>query len=180
MSYEMVARRYARALFELAQEGQGATLAREIDAFAQLYTEQAELRAALENPLVSTPAREAIAKDIGERLGMGELAQKALRVLIENRRVAAVPAIAAELKRLTDEAQGIVRATVTSAGPLSSVYLDRLRTELERATRKKVVLTHQTDPALIAGVVTRVGDRVVDGSLRAKLAQFKDSVLPQT
>lgn len=180
MSQEAIARRYARALFELAQEGQNATLSREIDAFAALYADQAELRATLDNPLVGVQVRVAILAEIGEKLGAGDLTRRVMRVLVENRRIFALPAIAAELNRLTDEAQGVVRAGVTSAGPLSSMYLDRLRTELERSTGKKVVLTHETDASLIAGVVTRIGDRVIDGSLRAKLAQFRDSVLPQT
>jgi F-type H+-transporting ATPase subunit delta len=180
MSQEAIARRYARAVFELGRESQSETLAREIDSFAQLYQEQAELRAVLDNPLVHDDARDGILRDVGERLGLSDLALRSLRVLIQNRRTSALPALAEELNRLTDETQGIVRATVTSAGPLSSAYLDRLRGELERSTGKKVVVTHETDASLIGGVVTRVGDRVIDGSLRAKLSQFRDSVLPQT
>jgi F-type H+-transporting ATPase subunit delta len=74
-----------------------------------------------------------------------------------------------ELERLADEQAGVVRVTVTSAQRLSETYYRELGTELEQVTRRKVVLERREDPALLGGVITRIGDRVIDGSVRGRL-----------
>ncbi len=178
MSSEAIGRRYARAIFEIGKEsGTLAALSREITTFADLWAESAELRSALDNPLVPEESRDAILRDVAERLSLSETARNTLRLLAKNRRLLALPDIARQLARLTDEDQALLRATVTSAGPLSEAYVAKLRAELEKATGRKVSLTHEQDPSLIAGIVTRIGDQVIDGSARARLQSFRESVL---
>jgi F-type H+-transporting ATPase subunit delta len=178
MSYESIARRWARAVFDLGKEaGSLPALSRDLSSFADVYAGSAELAGALDNPLVPEPAREAIVGDIAGRLSLGELARNTLRLLVRKRRIVVVPEIARQLARLADEDAGVLRAEVTSAGPLSEAYLNRLRAELEKATGRKVALTHRQDPTLLGGVVTRIGDQVIDGSARARLASFRDSLL---
>jgi F-type H+-transporting ATPase subunit delta len=173
VSFEAVGRRYAQAIFEIAKE-QGAltAIARELGDFAATYRESAELRDALDNPLVPEEAREKILLDVAQRTGASETTQRALRVVFRARRLRAVPEIAARLVTLVDEDQKVLRASVTSAQPLSEAYLGRLRTQLEQATGNKVVLDASVDPSLIAGVVTQIGDRVIDGSLKSRLQGF--------
>lgn len=173
MSFEAIGRRYAQAIFEIAKE-QGATapVSRELGDFAATYRDSAELRDALDNPLVPEDARERILLDVAGRTGAGETTQRALRVVFRARRLRAVPEIAARLVKLVDEDQKVLRASVTSAQPLSESYLTRLRSQLEQATGSKVVLDASVDPSLIAGVVTQIGDRVVDGSLKSRLQGF--------
>lgn len=178
MSYEAIARRWARAMFELGKET--STLPRlntDVDAFASAYAGSPELVAVLDNPLVAHDAREAIIGEVAERMGLSETARGTLRLLARKRRLAALPAIARQLVRLTDDDQNLVRAEVSSAGPLSEDYLGKLRAELEKATGKKVVVTHKLDKSLIGGVVTRLGDRVIDGSVKTRLATFRESLL---
>ncbi len=115
--------------------------------------------------------------EIAGRMGLSDAAKSTLRLLAQKRRLGAIPAIARQLSRLADDDQNVVRAEVLSAGPLSGDYLGKLRAELERATGKKVMVTHRTDPALIGGVVTKIGDRVIDGSVRARLTGFRESLL---
>lgn len=178
MSYEAIARRYARAVFEIGHEtGTLDTLTREMHSVGELYAQNAELRAALSNPLVAPDARDAILQDISAAMKLSETATRSLRLVSRKGRLAILPDLARELARLTDEEKSMVRAEVISAGPLSQGYLDRLRAELEKATGKKVTITHQQDPTLIAGVVTRIGDRVIDGSALARLKSFRDAVL---
>lgn len=177
MSYEAIARRYAQAVFELGKEnGQLTELSAQITSLADVFAGSAELRDVLTNPLVDDSAREAILVEIGRRLAVSETAIQTLRVLAQNRRLPALPDIARVLSRLVDEDQKTLRATVTSAGPLTESYQGRLRAELEKVTGQKVVLTIRTDPALIAGVVVQIGDRVIDGSVRAKLSRFRESL----
>jgi F-type H+-transporting ATPase subunit delta len=180
VSYETIGRRYARAIFEIGKEtGSLDSLAREIGSFADTYAGSEELRDALDNPLVPDEQREAILVDIAKRLALGETAQRALRVLLQNRRLLALPDVSRQLAKLVDEDGKILRAHVTGAAALSDGYLARLKAELERSTGRRVVLTTSVDPSLIAGVVTRVGDKVIDGSVRARLSSFRDSISPQ-
>lgn len=179
MSYEAVGRRYGRAIFELAREAKSeAAIARDFQSFAKTYEQSADLQRALGDPLVPEGARENILSDVVAKLELSPLAQSAVRFIARKRRMGAISAIASELARLVDEASGLVRAKVSSAAPLDAAYLDKLRAEIERATGRKVQLTHTVDPSLIAGIVTRIGDRVIDGSLRARLDSFRD--LPRT
>jgi F-type H+-transporting ATPase subunit delta len=177
MSHEAVARRYARAVFELGKEsGKLVELSRQMTSLGEVFSGSEELRSVLTNPLVADEAREAILTDIGHRLGVGETGIHTLRVLAQNRRLAALPEIARALSRLVDDDTKTLRATVTSAGPLSDGYLAKLRTELEKVTGQKVEFNVHKDPALIAGVVVQIGDRVIDGSVRAKLSRFRESL----
>lgn len=174
MSYDSIGRRYAKALFEIGkEEGSLAALSAQITSFAQTYASSEELRLALDNPLVTEEAKHQIVVELGKRLGLGETASRALRLVTDRRRLRALPDIAKHLGALVDADANVERATVVSAVPLSEPYVRKLRAELERTTGKKVELTQSVDPSLIAGVVTKVGDRVIDGSLRARLASFR-------
>ena len=178
MSNEAIARRYARAVFEIGQETRSLdTLTREIQDFAGVYSGNAELRDVLSSPLVAADARDAILKDLSAALKLSETAERTIRLLSMKGRLPILPDLARQLARLTDEEGALVRAQVISAGPLSQGYLDKLKAELEKATGKKVTITHEQDPSLIAGVVTRIGDRVIDGSALARLRSFRDAVL---
>jgi F-type H+-transporting ATPase subunit delta len=118
-----------------------------------------------------------VVAEMADRMGLVPAAKSTLRLLAKKRRLIAVPDIARQLARLVDEAENVVRAEVTSAGPLTDDYLGKLRAELEKATGKKVTIAHKQDKGLIGGVVTRVGDQVIDGSVRTRLAAFRESLL---
>lgn len=174
----VVAERYARAIFELGVEtNQQGPLTEQIQQFAELYAGSAELRSMLDNPLVDEPKREAVLKDLAKRLGLGQLAVNAVRLLAERRRLFALPAIARRLGSLADEKAGVLRAVVTSAGPLPESYYQKLVAQLEKASSRKIVIEKQQDPSLIAGVVTRIGDHTIDGSLKGRLEQLERQLL---
>lgn len=178
MSYEAVAKRYAQAIFELGVEGSSvAALTDEVKRMAHAYETSPDLRAVLENPLVSTAERQAIIDELGTRMGLSGMGKNTLGLLAQRQRVAALPAIAKELARLADERAGIVRGTVTSAGPLSEAYFQKLQREVERVTGKKVLLERLQDPELIAGLVVKIGDRIIDGSARTRLDQMREQLL---
>jgi F-type H+-transporting ATPase subunit delta len=177
VSYEAIARRYAQAVFELGKEsGQLVPLSKQMGALAEVFEQSEELRNVITNPLVDAAAREAILVEIGQKLGANDTALRTLRVLAQNRRLPALPEIARALSRLVDRDTRTLRATVTSAAALSDAYLARLRAELEKATGQKIEMTVHKDPALIAGVVVQIGDKVIDGSARAKLRRFREGL----
>lgn len=178
MSFETVAKRYAQAIFELGVEGSSvASLTDELKRTAQVYESSAELRGMAENPLVSEGDRQAVIDEISTRMGLSSTAKNTLGLLAHRRRLAALPAIAKELGHLADERAGLVRGTVTSAGPLSEPYFQKLQREVERVTGKKVLLERHQDPSLIAGLVVKIGDRIIDGSARARLDQMREQLL---
>ncbi len=178
MSSAAVAKRYAQALFELGTETSSLpALVAEIARVADAWASSPDLQSVMSNPLVRVPARLATMAEVATRLGVGPTTRNAVGVLARGKRLAALPAIARELARLADERAGVVRATVTSAAPLSEAYCVRLQRELERMTGKKIVLTRKQDPSLVAGVVAQVGDRIVDGSARARLAALREQLL---
>ncbi len=177
MSIEAVARRYARAVYELGKEQKKLTaLNRELAAFAQAYSDSAEFREAAHNPLLDDDARDAIIGQLGKRLAASDMTVRTVRLLARRSRLPVLPDLVRQLSELVDEHEGIVRASVQSASHLSPAYLDKLKKKLEGATGKKVVITFSEDPSLIAGVVTQIGDRVIDGSVRGRLAQLRESL----
>jgi F-type H+-transporting ATPase subunit delta len=178
VSHEAVARRYARAVFDLGKEtGDVETLAKEVAEIAATYSANAELEGVLDNPLVPTGEREGLLVDLATRMGLSETTRSTLRLLARKRRLLVLPELSRQLRRLADEDAGLLRADVTSAHPLSPAYLEKLKGELEKATGKKIAIVPREDPTLIAGVVTRVGDQVIDGSVHARLQGFRDALL---
>ncbi|MFT3766333.1 MAG: ATP synthase F1 subunit delta [Minicystis sp.] len=178
MSYDAIARRWARAIFELGKETNAvARLNDDIGAFASLYSSNEELAGVLDNPLVPEGAREGVIVEIAGKMGLSDTAKSTLRLLAQKRRVGALPLIARQLARLADEDQNVLRAEVSTAGPVTDEYLAKLRSELEKATGKKVSISHKVDKSLIGGVVTRIGDRVIDGSVKTRLRTFRETLL---
>ncbi|MCC6664030.1 MAG: ATP synthase F1 subunit delta [Polyangiaceae bacterium] len=170
--------RYARAIFELGVEtGQLSQLTEQVRSFAAVFASSKELRMVAENPLVPEDQRDGILKEIGSRLGLGEHAINSVRVLAARRRLAALPDVAKRLGSLADEKAGVVRAKVTSAAPLSEDFYVKLAQKLEAKTLKKVVIEREHDPSLISGVVTKLGDNTIDGSLKGRLQALERSLL---
>lgn len=173
-----IVERYARAIFELGVEsGQLAQLTEQVRRFAETYAGSRELRMVAENPLVPDEQRDAVLKEVGARLGLGELAVNAVRLLAQRRRLSALPDVAKRLGGLADEKAGIVRAKVVSAAPLSEDFYTKLAQKLEAKTRMKVVIEREQDPSLIAGVVTKIGDNTIDGSLKGRLQALERTLL---
>jgi F-type H+-transporting ATPase subunit delta len=179
VSVSIVARRYAKALLELgAETGTLDRLVEEVATVAQAWETSPELRNAVENPLVGLPMKKAVIGELAEQIGATPTTRHALLLLVDRRRMATLPYVARFLRELADARKGVVRAEVTTAAPLSEAYYGRLQAQLEKMTGKKVVVDRKTDPLLIAGVVTRIGDRILDGSLRTRLQSIKDSLMP--
>ncbi len=175
----VIAKRYATALLELGGEtGELTSLVQEFLRASKAYEENAELRAVLDDPLVAGDAKKAIVDDVATALSLGAAARNALRLLLDRRRIRALPAIAARLSEMADRKRGVLRAEVVTAMPLPEEYFERLESELRRMTGMSVALDRRLDPSLLGGVVVRVGDTVYDGSLVARLKQMKETVLP--
>lgn len=173
-----IARRYAKALVELGGEGGNLDhLVTEVSSVAAAFEESADLRNALENPLVALDAKRAVLEDLATQLGLSPTVKNTLLFMGDRRRLRVLPTVAQLLREMNDLRRGVVRAEVVTAAPLSDAYYARLQAQLEKMTGKKVVLDKKQDTSIIAGVVARIGDTVYDGSLRARLQELKGSLL---
>lgn len=165
-----VARRYAKALFALAQEGgQLEDVATELNAVAALVRSP-DLAAVWNNPLLSAPERRAMVGSLQQQLGLSELMGKFLAYLADHKRLSELPAIRGRYEQLLDEAANRTRARVTTAVPLTDEQTARLIQWLERRTGKTVVAETAIDPSLIGGFVVEVAGKVFDASVANQLA----------
>jgi F-type H+-transporting ATPase subunit delta len=177
MRVSAAARRYARALFSLAQETQRVPdVRRELDEMAELLARSAELGRALFSPLHPLAERRALLRGLGERLGTSNLLRNFYAYLVDQRRLVDFPGIREEYARLADAAAGRTRAAVVSAAPLRDDQRERLRRALARRTGREVELEVRIDPELIGGAIATVGGLVFDGSLRQQLAQLRTTL----
>jgi F-type H+-transporting ATPase subunit delta len=173
-----VADRYARAIFELGvEDGSLQPLTEQLQGFAATYAAELELRSVLENPVVPADKRDAVLRQVATSLSLGSIALNAVRYLASRRRLSILPEVAKRLATLSDEKAGVARAEVTSAAPLPESFYTRLAEELGTLVGRKVVLERRQDPSLIAGVVTRIGDNTIDGSLKGRLEELERRLL---
>jgi F-type H+-transporting ATPase subunit delta len=117
-----------------------------------------------------------VIEELGARLMASTTTVRTVAMLAERQRLSLLPDMAALLGEMSDEHVGVVRATVRSSKKLSADYLARLAQKIEAATGKKVVITSEEDPTLIAGIVAQIGDRVIDGSVRGRLDRLSASL----
>jgi F-type H+-transporting ATPase subunit delta len=178
MSEAAAADRYARAIFELGQEsGQVQALSEQIGLFASHYEQHTSLRTVLANPSVDEAQREGLIAALGSRLGLGRTATDSIKLLSRRRRLGVLSALAKRLGELADEKGQVLRVQVRSARPLSSEFCSRLAAEIQASTGRRVILEKSVDPALIAGIVTQIGDNTVDGTVSGRLQSYEQRLL---
>jgi F-type H+-transporting ATPase subunit delta len=176
-----VARRYAKALYDLAKEQNAVErVQRELISVADAWDTSAELRGVFENPAFSPEARKKVVVAVAQRVAASPMIVNALSMLADRNRMKNVREIADAFVSRTEAASGRVQAEVVSAAPLPDAYYAELATVLKRAVGRDVTITKKVDASIIGGVVTRVGDTVFDGSITNRLADLKNELLSQT
>jgi F-type H+-transporting ATPase subunit delta len=169
-----VSRRYARALLQIGvEQASFETLGRELDDLAATYAGSPQLHETMANPIFKTSEKRAILGKLLQRLAPSRLVHNFALLLLERGRISSLPAIARAYRELCDVHAGRVRALVTSATPLGPAELSSIQRALERRTGKKVLLEPTVDPDLIGGVIARVGDLILDGSVRTLLSEMR-------
>jgi F-type H+-transporting ATPase subunit delta len=165
------AKRYARAIFELAQqEGDVEAWSHRLVKIRELFADP-DVAAVLSNPTIATERRDALVAAAPHLFD--EEATNFARLLIESGRIDQVQNIEDEFQRLADEAAGRVRATVTTAIELEHADRDRITRELSKRLDKDVRLTMVVDPRILGGLKLQYGDRIVDASVANRLEQLR-------
>jgi F-type H+-transporting ATPase subunit delta len=169
-----IARRYAKALFSLADEqGQVEQWSSGLDALGRALASSPELRDTLASPLFDKDQRRNVVAALAKGLGFGETANNVLFRLADRDRLADLPAIIQTFRDLADARLGRIRAKVTSAVPLSAEETRRIAGKLAQSQKGEVIVESSVDPALLGGVVAQVGSLVYDGSVRSQLEELR-------
>lgn len=177
MKQTILARRYAKALFALGVEnGTYETYNETLQGIAGLCSSMPELVDALTNPLYPLDARMQVMTGLIAAQKTDRIMANFLKLLVEKKRAEILPEIAEEFQAMVDEARNVCHGSVLSAVALSDALQGKIQNTLEKLTGKKVELSTSVDPSLIGGIVAKVGDLVLDGSIRTQLAGLKDSI----
>jgi F-type H+-transporting ATPase subunit delta len=166
-----MAGRYAAALFDLANEqNKVSEVENDLAKFQQLYDESADLARLVKSPVIAADDQTRALGLVLERAGVGTLTRNFLALVARNRRLFAAPDMARAYRALAAKARGEVTAEVASAHPLTDAQAAALKQTLKEAVGKDVSLATRVDPSLLGGLIVKLGSRMVDSSLKTKLA----------
>lgn len=174
---QKIASRYAKALFEAAQEqGQLDKVTKDIQSLQGLYQDLPELSGFFANPVISVEDKQGVV-DAKFKSSLTPLTTNLLNLLVQNERISVLPAILFAYTELYQKHQGIAKAEVTIPVAMSSKLENQFRETLEKAFGyKQVELETRIDPAIIAGAIVKIGDKIIDGSYLGKLETLRRQV----
>lgn len=172
-----LAGRYATALFELAADGKAIDkVESSLASLKAALAESGDLKTLIASPLVG---RDEAAKGIAavaRAMKLDKLTTSFLGVLAKNRRLAALPAIIRAYNGLAAHHRGEISAEVTAAHELTQKQQDALKAKLKAGLRRDVALDVTVDPAILGGLVVKVGSRMIDSSIRTKLGALAQAM----
>ena len=172
-----MAGRYATALFDLAREANAIdTVKSDLDRFDALAAESADLTRLVRSPVFSEEEQLGALSAVLERVGIGGLAANFLKLVTSNRRLFAVRDMIKAFGELVAQHRGEATAEVTVAEQLKDAHVQALREALKLVSGKDVDLDIKVEPAILGGLVVKLGSRMVDTSLRTKLSAIKHAM----
>jgi F-type H+-transporting ATPase subunit delta len=179
MTLRTAARRYARAIFDVAR-GERIDLEaidRDLSGFAALVAGHEALQRAMTNPAIPAGRKRAVVEQLLQVGPVAPIVSRVLLLLADRDRLALLPDLVdAYRERLMDHQQ-VVRAEVTTAVPLPDDRMSALRDGLARATGRRVLLDVRVDPSIVGGAVARIGSTVYDGSVTMQLEKMKERLI---
>ncbi len=177
MRSSKVAKRYAKALLSLGQEdGLYKDYGKDLREFSDFCGANTEFHQVISNAVFPAEDRKAILHIILEKSGFTDTVRNFLYLVLDKNRVGAIREIAGYYERLEDDLGGVARAEIIVPQPLKEETWDRLKRALGELTSKDVRIDVKEDPTLIGGAVIKIGDLVLDGSIKAQLEGLKESL----
>jgi F-type H+-transporting ATPase subunit delta len=171
-----IARRYAKALLLIGKEdGQTEQYREELQGVAELLAGQKQLADTLANPLYSTEDRKKVLEMIIEKLDLSKAMAAFMALLFEKGRVGFIGSINDFFQKLADELKGVARPAWYPPPNFPPIPLRKFAA-LSKRTGKDIILEVEQDPGLIGGIVTRIGDLVLDGSIKTQLLNMRESL----
>jgi F-type H+-transporting ATPase subunit delta len=172
-----VSGRYATALFELARDEKAVdAVLLDLDKFDSMLSQSADLKRLVRSPVFSADTQLGALTAVLNQAGITGISANFLKVLTVNRRLFVVADVIRAFRALVANFKGEAAADVTVAESLSGKNLDALKSALKSVTGKDVTLNVKVDPAIIGGLVVKLGSRMVDSSLRTKLNSIKHAM----
>jgi len=172
-----VSGRYATALFELARDERSVDAVKaDLDKFEAMLAESDDLKRLVRSPVFSADVQSKALAAVLDQADISGISANFLKVLTANRRLFAVSDVIRAFNALVARFRDEATADVTVAEALNEKNLDALKTALKSVTGKDVTLNVKVDPAIIGGLVVKLGSRMVDSSLRTKLNSIKHAM----
>ena len=172
-----IARRYAKALLLIAKEdGQTETYRGELQSVTEMFQQQKALEQAVNNPLYDIEDRRRVLDTVVAKLNLSATLKSFLMLLFDKRRFGFLDTINEHYQKMADELKGVARASLVAATELPAETIEKIRTTLSKKTGKDIILEVEQDPGLIGGIVTRIGDLVLDGSIRTQLLNMRETL----
>ena len=176
MSQGVIARRYAKALINLAEKDHENT-GKSLTALADVYSNSTELSEVLSDTKVSSQIKQNVLKEILKKIKVSKLVDTFIRYLLAKRRIVLLPNIERAFNLFLQEKLGRIEAGITVAQEISEVTVGKLEKAISRYSGKEVTVNITIDPAIIGGIVTRIGSVVIDGSIHTQLNQIRQSII---
>ncbi len=172
-----IAARYATALFELSRESGGlGALEADVAALQTALNDSADLRSLISSPIYSRDDQGRAIAAIGTEMALTGLVSNTLKLMAGNRRLFVLPQLLAVLRDQIAAAKGEVTADVTAAKALSAKQATALAKALSASFDKKVQLNVAVDQSLIGGLIVKVGSKMIDTSIRSRLAALQNAM----
>jgi F-type H+-transporting ATPase subunit delta len=173
----VLAKRYAKAVIDLAQEGGVLKeVGQELERIAELFAESHELVNTFADPTIAPEAKEKVLAQVLEKGGVQELTMKFIHIVLQKGRILGIGEIARSYRDLSDQLENRIRARVVSAAGLSKQEEKKIKGALSKISGKDVILEVEVDDSLLGGVVAYMGSHVYDGSIKNQLTQIKDNL----
>ncbi len=178
MSQGMIARRYAKALVNLAENEKDLdNTGKHLNSITEVYKENLELRQVLSDTKVSSGIKLEILKDVLSKIKVSKLVDTFSRYLLAKRRIDFLPDIERAFNLLLQEKLGRIEANVTTASELPKDTVKKLVDAISSYSGKEIEVNVTIDPSIIGGIVTRIGSTVIDGSIQTYLNQIRQSII---
>jgi F-type H+-transporting ATPase subunit delta len=170
-----LARRYAKAIFQIGQQSVD-KIGTDLKSLSDAMKGSPELQSLLSNPAIRRADRRKVIDALLTRIVAAPNTKNLVYLLLDGERLSSLPDISRELSAMIEEKGGRISAEVTSAKPLDAAQLTQITSALEKISGKKVDVVKKEDPALLGGVVAKLGDVVYDGSLKTQLRAIRDEL----
>lgn len=172
-----VSKRYAKALILIGKEDDcSEQYNSELQAIVNLLDSQQDFEKALINPLYNKNDRRKVLTKVLSVINISMIMKSFLTLLFDKDRITFLRQIAFCYQGFADELKGVVQASIVSASKLSEQKIEQIKDALSKKVNKQIVLDVQQDPELIGGVVTKIGDLVIDGSVKTMLLNMSETL----